>query len=282
MLSMTGFGTARTPCPMGTLVVRIAAVNGRNLQLSVRSDLRDLGLEELIRHDVRERVGRGTVTVQVTLEGASAASGVDLARLRDAWTQLAALARELGAPPPALEQVANLLPRRDDAPEGLETALRSALATALEAFLSERRREGATLQAEFRRRHAALAALHERLAATAAARLPPWRDALLARLSEVLAQQVPPEVLAREAALHAERVDVREELVRLHAHLGALATLIDGGGDQLGRRLDFLLQEISREVNTTGAKANDLELTRLVLEAKQEVEQMKEQAANVV
>jgi uncharacterized protein (TIGR00255 family) len=122
----------------------------------------------------------------------------------------------------------------------------------------------------------------------AATRVAAWRELLTARLREVLADRpVPDEVLVRELALYADRVDVTEELVRLAAHLDALDRLIaepDGrsGDAGQGRRLEFLLQEVGREVNTTGAKSNDTALTALVLDAKALVEQMKEQAANVL
>jgi uncharacterized protein (TIGR00255 family) len=112
--------------------------------------------------------------------------------------------------------------------------------------------------------------------------MPAYREQLLKRLSEVLAGQalVTPEHLVRELAIHAERIDISEELVRLGAHLEALDGLL-AGGSEIGRKLDFLAQEIGREINTTGAKANDVALTALVLEAKLALDQIKEQAANV-
>jgi uncharacterized protein (TIGR00255 family) len=117
----------------------------------------------------------------------------------------------------------------------------------------------------------------------AAGRTAAYRDSLAARLREVLQGQaaVTPEHLVRELALHAERIDVSEELVRLAAHLDALDALLASPEEAVGRKLEFLLQECGREVNTTGAKANDAALSALTLEAKYVIEQMKEQAANV-
>ncbi|MCK6490388.1 MAG: DUF1732 domain-containing protein, partial [Planctomycetes bacterium] len=128
---------------------------------------------------------------------------------------------------------------------------------------------------------AALRRLAAAMATAAQARAARYRESLQQRLAEVLAQQVAPELLVRELALHAERIDVTEEQVRLAAHLDALDALLAGGG-AIGRRLDFLLQEVGREVNTTGSKANDAALQALVVDAKCLVDQLKEQAANLV
>lgn len=288
MQSMTGFGQGAAHDGRGALSVQIAAVNHRGCQVQVKSELRDLAADELVRSEVRRVLERGAITVQVRYATATA-SGIDQERLVATWRGLAATARELGAPVPALEHVAALLPSA----AGVEASacdelLKTALATALEAIRGERRREGAALAAAFRDQAGKLRNLLPRLRELAAARAAAWREHLTARLAEILADApVPDEVLVREMALYCDRVDVTEELVRLAAHLDALDRLIaepDGrsGDSGQGRRLEFLFQEIGREVNTTGSKSNDTALTALVLEAKSLVEQMKEQAANVL
>jgi uncharacterized protein (TIGR00255 family) len=281
MLSMTGFGQGQAGAGERAVTVQISSVNHRGAQVNVRSDLRDLALDELVRSEVRAALVRGAITVQVQV-GQGRRLAVDRERLAAAWRELAALAKELGAEPPRLERVAGLV-GGDAAPgEGIEQPLRVALAAAIAAHLATRRREGAALARAFAEHAAALRALLPRLRAAADARAAAYRDSLRARLAEVLAgQQVTAEQLVRELAMHAERIDVTEELVRLAAHCDALDALLAGGDDQLGRKLDFLLQEIGREINTTGAKSNDTALTALVLEGKAAVEQMKEQAANV-
>ena len=127
---------------------------------------------------------------------------------------------------------------------------------------------------------ATLRRLQSAMAARAAERIPYYREALRRRLAEVLTEQVPADVLAREIALQAERIDITEEQVRLAAHLDALDALLADPGE-IGRKLEFLVQEIGREINTTGAKANDAALTGLVLETKLALDQLKEQAANL-
>jgi uncharacterized protein (TIGR00255 family) len=133
--------------------------------------------------------------------------------------------------------------------------------------------------ASFRAQAARLRDLHAAFTARAALRSDLYRTSLQTRLSDLLATAVAPEVLVREIALHAERIEVTEELVRLAAHLEALDALL--ATPEPGKRLEFLAQEIGREINTTGAKANDAPLAALVIEAKVVVDQIKEQAANI-
>lgn len=281
MLSMTGFGQGQAGDGERAVTVQISSVNHRGVQVNVRSDLRDLALDELVRAEVRTALQRGTITVQVQV-GQGRKLAVDRERLAAAWRELAELAKELGAEPPRIERVAGLVTGAATTSEGVEQPLRAALAAAITAHVATRRREGAALARAFTEHAAALRALLPRLRAAADARAAAYRDSLRARLAEVLAgQAVTPEQLVRELAMYAERIDVTEELVRLAAHCDALDGLLSGNDDQLGRKLDFLLQEIGREINTTGAKSNDTALTALVLEGKAAVEQMKEQAANV-
>jgi uncharacterized protein (TIGR00255 family) len=158
-------------------------------------------------------------------------------------------------------------------------ALRRALATALRAFDRERRREGAHLARELRTRTAGLV----RLAGRIRARQPAVAEALAARVRERVARLAPdvdPQRVAQEVVALAERGDVTEEVVRLESHLGALAATLRAPG-AIGKRIEFLLQEIQRELNTTGAKAADLEVNGLVVEGKGEVEKLREQVQNI-
>ncbi|MBN8526862.1 MAG: DUF1732 domain-containing protein, partial [Planctomycetes bacterium] len=122
---------------------------------------------------------------------------------------------------------------------------------------------------------------HAAMAPKAAARLPVMRERLHAQVAEAVGRAVPPEVLAREIAIEAQRIDIAEELTRLGAHLDALDRLLSRG-DPVGRELDFLAQELGREANTSAAKANDPALSELCVEMKVAVDQLKEQAANVI
>ena len=278
MQSMTGFGAGRSGDARGEVRVSLSAVNNRGWQLALKSELGDVALDDELRTVLRTTLLRGSVAAQIQVFSA-VSSTVDHGALRAAWRELAELARELGAPPPALEQVARLIPQRQGSVAWGDLA-RPALQQAISALQQARSTEGAALSAALHGHAATLHDLHRKLSARAALRMPAYREALLKRLQEVLADAVAPEQVVRELALHAERIDVTEELVRLAAHLTALDGLLTGH-EEVGRKLEFLTQEIGREINTTGAKANDAALTALVLEAKLVVDHLKEQAANL-
>ncbi len=283
ILSMTGFGAGRAADPRGEVRVVISSVNHRGWQLQLRSELNDVTLEDELKTQLRTALVRGSVSVQITVFTANGQgyTTIDTAGVTAAWQELAELARTLAAPVPAIEHVARLLPARS-ASIVWGDLVRPALGDALADLQRVRASEGAALMKALTQYATQLRSLHQRLQVRAAERMPAYREQLLKRLSEVLAGQalVTPEHLVRELAIHAERIDISEELVRLGAHLEALDGLL-AGGSEIGRKLDFLAQEIGREINTTGAKANDVALTALVLEAKLALDQIKEQAANV-
>lgn len=281
MQSMTGFGAGRASDERGEVRVAISAVNNRGWQLHLKSEMGDLALDDEVKQILRTALIRGSVTANIQVFAAATANAPDREALAAVWRELASLARELGAPPPALEQVARSLPTRTLS-SAWNDLFRSALAQAIIALHQTRATEGAALKNALISLAGHLRDLHGRIARCAAERLPPWRDNLLKRVSDVLANHanITPEHLIREVALHAERIDVTEELVRLAVHLDALDQLLVQDGE-VGRKLDFLIQELGREINTTGAKANDAALTSLVLDAKLAIDQLKEQAANV-
>ncbi|MDA3959360.1 MAG: DUF1732 domain-containing protein [Planctomycetota bacterium] len=283
MESMTGFGAGSASGELGTVNVQISSVNNRQCRVSVRSELRDLGLEERVRSQVQEALRRGSVTVQVGYQPATALS-LDTQALSQAWRELAALAADLGAPAPTLPDAARVMGRSGGTDlEAIQPLVDEAVQAALAACTAMRATEGASLQAAFDGHHAELTNLTEKMRAVAAPRALAYAERLQERLSEVLRDRasIEPEQLVRELAMYADRIDVTEEQVRLVSHLEQLATLIGANGD-IGKKIEFLLQELGREVNTTGAKANDADLQQLVVAAKGVVEQMKEQAANVV
>lgn len=280
MKSMTGFGEGRVQTPAGTARVAVSAVNHKGASVQVRCEPRDAALEERLREQVRAALGRGSASVHATWEPAVAA-GLDPERLAAAWRELAALATRLGAPPPTLGDALAVAGRGQDGGTGAQAPVLAALAQALAGLDAARAREGEALRQ-------ALGALATRLRETvarmhplAAARLPRLRERLAAQVAAAVGAAVPPEVLAREIALEASRIDIAEELTRLDAHLAALDRLL-ARRDPVGRELEFLAQELGREANTAGAKANDAALSALAIELKVAVDQVREQAANVL
>ena len=283
MESMTGFGAGQAESSAGVVEVQISSVNNKGCRVSVRSDVRDLGLEERVRSRVQAVLKRGSISVQIAWRSGSQLS-FDADAVRITWMQLSALAEELGAPKPSLVDAARLTVRSESDPsDHVATLVDAALEAALDACLAMRRTEGQALKQAFEAHHAKLAEVAARIAEQSAGRPAVHAERLLLRMQELLRDraEITPEHLIRELAIYSDRIDVTEEMVRLESHLAQLATLI-ASAEPSGKKLEFLLQELGREVNTTGSKANDAELQQLVVAAKEVIEQMKEQAANVL
>lgn len=291
---MTGFGEGREPLPEGQVVVEARAVNHRYLDVRVRapSDLPELAAP--VEERLRRGLVRGRIEAQVRVE--ASAEGPDLAlnadRARTAFAALARLRDELapGEPVPLalLAAVPELFaPRaRPAAGPALREAAARAADGAVDALLAMRRREGAHLAADLGARLDAVAALVARLGDRAPHAAAVARDRLrerVARLLEGTDVAPDPARLAQEVALAAEKGDVTEELTRLASHVDQFrAALASGDDGAVGRRLDFLLQEMNREANTTGAKSPDAALSHLVVDLKSELERLREQVQNVL
>ena len=288
---MTGYGAGRAEAASARVTVEIRGVNQRFLDVRIVAPREYAAWER----EMRERAGavaeRGRVEVTVARAAVAARrryAVVVRAELARAYVAAARrLGRRLGlGGDVALVDVLRLpdvFEVSEQPPElrGELAAVRRALARGLAAFDRERRREGAHLRRDMLGRAAAL----KRATAAIRRRLPRALAALRSQVEERLVRLVGGAELdrgrvAQEVAVLADRSDVTEELVRLEAHLGALATTLRDRGP-VGKRIEFLLQEIQRELNTTGAKAGDREITDRVLGAKAEVEKLREQVQNV-
>ncbi|NRA40229.1 MAG: DUF1732 domain-containing protein [Planctomycetes bacterium] len=283
MLSMTGFGSERIELAEGSLQIQVSAVNHRHCQVSIRSDVRDLALEERIRKLSREQLKRGSIHVNVQWQ-ANSVSSLPIDQLRHCWQQFSALASELGAPEPRLEDLSAWMQggEQEGDSETLHSAIHACLEKALSALQDMRKQEGENLRTAFQGMQQDFQALREKMGEQESGRIAAWRDHLFERLQQVLGERetVTDEMLIRELAIYTDRIDVSEELVRLDSHLQQLATLFSA--EASGKKIEFLLQECGREVNTIGSKANDAGLSQLVVEAKSILEQMREQAANIL
>lgn len=287
MLSMTGFGRATVVADGRRFVVEVRSVNNRGIDVKVRARDLEAACEIEIVRAVRAAVERGSVIVSVREETGASAT-VNLERARSVYTTLEALREELKLPGPVdLATVGIFLATPGAAADSGATLrwemLQPAAADALRALQAMRATEGAALAADLRRR---LDRLREVVGAIAdATRGLPSRAArrLEERLS-VLAGQAGIDAgrMAQEVALLAEKLDVSEELVRLDAHLAQLAVLFgDASGTAIGRKMDFLIQEVGRELNTVGSKVQDAQVAALVVDGKAELEKIREQAQNI-
>ncbi len=278
MKSMTGFGEGQGLSPVGAARIVIATVNHKTTSIQIRGDLRDLTLEERIREQVRTQLGRGSATIQVSWEP-SAVAGLDSERIAATYRELSTIAAVVGAPAPQLSDAVALVGRHRDDPAQAAGPISLALGEALAGLDASRRREGAALSFALCTLAGRMRQLHARMEPLAAARVPLLRERLMAVVGEAVGRAVPAEVLAREVAIEAQRIDIAEELTRLAAHLDALDRLL-ARSEPVGRELEFLAQELGREANTAGAKANDPLLSELCMELKVAVDQLKEQSAN--
>ena len=287
--SMTGFGRAEIDLPGARLAVELATVNQKNLQVSVHGPDAWPTLESAATGWIRSRLQRGKVTARVTQAAASGPGAIwDLEATRLQLTELERLAQALGTPwtPPSLELLLKLAEsRRGQAgslPElaSVEPLVQAAFTRALDQLIAMRAREGAALAADLRARLALLAGFVQTMEASEQGAVARHREALLRRLKEAgLALDVSDERVLKELAFFAERCDITEEVVRLRSHLAQFETEL--GQPNGGRKLDFLVQELLREVNTIGSKAAEIPTTRAVLEAKTEIERIREQVQNL-
>jgi uncharacterized protein (TIGR00255 family) len=291
MRSMTGYGIGTASSASVRVTVEIRGVNQRYLDVRMVAPREYAPWERQVRERVQAAAQRGRVEVSVVrapLADRRPYRVVVRTELARAYVDAArTLRRQLGlAGEVALADVLRLPDLFEVSEEPPEVkrelpAVLQALARALKAFDAERRREGKNLARDMQRR----TALMKHTTTAIRRRLPQVLAALRRQVEERLVRlvggsEIDAGRVAHEVAMLAERSDVTEELVRLESHLSALAAALRAPGP-VGKRVEFLLQEIQRELNTTGSKAGDTQVTDLVLAAKGEVEKLREQVQNV-
>jgi uncharacterized protein (TIGR00255 family) len=288
--SMTGFGAASSEADGASLRVEVRSVNHRHLSVKTRLPEALAALEPEIEERVRSKCERGTVSVSLAWErGEDAAlARVDHEAARRYARELADLAGELGIPAAlSLDTLVTLPGVVSESAAGVDgsrarAAVLELVEEALARMLAMRAAEGAALASDLRGNARALEKLAERIRKRVPGIVRSHRTALAKRVQALLGGKTPVTGadLAREIALLADKLDVSEELARLASHLGQLETFLARGG-RIGRQLDFLVQEIFREVNTIGAKCSDATVAHWVVEAKTRVERLREQVQNV-
>jgi uncharacterized protein (TIGR00255 family) len=289
MKSMTGYGRAALALAGATLTAQVSAVNRKSLDLTVSLPREWEALEPLVGERVRKYAVRGKIHVDIELarDGGATEQGWDEAAATAALRRLSEFAARVGADfaptPELLWQVASAQRRGGSLPpvDEARPAVESALDEALRAFAAMRATEGEALHVDFLGRIESLRRQTEVVAARAPLVPALQRDQMLRRLREAgLELDADDERVLKEVALFADRCDVTEELTRLRSHLDQFATLLKSDGE-MGRKAEFILQEMGREVNTIGSKGNDLAIARAVIELKNELERVREQMANV-
>ena len=289
---MTGFGSSKGQSERLNVVVEIRAVNNRFLKINSRFPDAYASLEGEIERVVRERVARGTVTVafDVSRIGVTSAPQLNLEVLSDYWRQMKDVSHQLSvALPPDMSSLLTLpgvitehgraeLDAVADWP-----FLKGLLEQALVKLHEFREREGRSMGDDLRLNGRLIATNLDEIAKGAPEVVRVYRDKLLERIRELLkgtTSVVSEPDLIREVSLHADRCDINEEITRLRCHLEQFEVFLSDKVSQ-GRKLDFLTQEMFREVNTIGSKANNVSLARCVVEMKAAGERIREVLQNV-
>jgi uncharacterized protein (TIGR00255 family) len=293
--SMTGFAAVTREDDRAAVSVTIRALNGRFLDLQLRLPQSLAAIESEVRALVGRRVARGRVEVSVSVQQ-RATPGVEVEfnqefgrALETALEQARARGLVSGALTPGdllrLPQALSIRERQagsdDEAQQALATQARTAIEEALADLDVMRTREGEHLRADLDLRRSLVADLVERVAVAADEGRGAMAERLAERVRELRADlQVDETAVAQEIVRMAARSDISEEVSRFRAHVSHWVTLADSP-EPCGRKLDFLLQEMNREVNTMGSKADGLRVSELIIAAKAELEKMREQVQNV-
>ena len=285
---MTGFGRAEINLPGARLSVEIATVNQKNLQVSVFGPEAWPALESAASGWIRTRLQRGKVTARVTQAAASATTRQwDHEAVAANLEELSKLATRCGVTFSADGELLLRLAENSRRPSVVlpdfaeaESVVRAAFEESLGNLVVMRQAEGAALSKDLNERLAKMSDMVVGMEEAEKAAPIRHRDAMLKRLKDAgLNLDVSDERVLKELTLFADRADITEEVVRLKSHIAQFSTELLQ--PNCGRKLDFLIQELLREVNTIGSKASEIATTKLVLEAKTEIERVREQVQNL-
>ncbi len=288
--SMTGYGRAREVRNKRDITVEIRSVNNRYLDCTVKMPRMYAFAEDAIRKRVQSGVSRGKVDVFITVD----ASAADVAKVtvnRELAAEYAAALRELSqvagteasVTPEVLSRYPDVLTvtKADEDLETVSADLCAVLDEALSAYNAMRAVEGAKLAEDIENRLRTIEDYTARVEERSPQTVAEYREKLTARMQEVLqSTTIDPQRILTEAAIYADKVAVDEETVRLRSHVSQLRAML-ASDEPMGRKMDFLIQEVNRESNTIGSKCNDVSIAQVVVGLKAEVEKMREQVQNV-
>ena len=287
---MTGFGSGRATVDSEELTVEVKSVNHKFCEVKVRLPRELPLLEPVLLKAVKDRLARGAVDVSVKRQGRTQASTVptlDLPLAREYRRAFAELSRELRIEDTLSIRDIGLLPgviRLEEPGVQVEPASRAcglALEQALGALLKMREAEGEAMRVDLETRVRLVESTTQEIAERAPRAVQDYRTRLAERIEELTrGGPVDPQRLAQEVAFFAERTDIAEEMTRLSSHLQQFRQLM-AAPEPAGRKMDFLVQEMHREVNTTGSKSQDPEISRRVMALKAELERVREQVQNI-
>ena len=287
---MTGYGRAVETVNGREFTVELRSVNNRYLDCSVRLPRLLSFAEDAVKQAVKAAVSRGKVDVFISLRSeAEDDVQVNLNRgvLEGYLAAMRQMVTEFGVQDDISVSAVSRLPdvfvveKKEVDEDQLQSDLLQAVSKALEGYDAMRTREGAALDADLRSRGETILSLVSQVEQGNGQTVADYRARLENKLREVLENTAIDESrILTEAAIFADKVAVDEETVRLRSHLQQMNSMLDGGG-AIGRKLDFLLQEMNREANTIGSKCTDVKLARIVVDIKAELEKIREQTQNI-
>ena len=288
--SMTGYGRAVETVNGREFTVELRSVNNRYLDCTVKLPRMVSFAEDAVKQAVKASVSRGKVDVFISIkseDGADTRISLNTGVVQGYLAAMVQMVSQFGAQDDISVSTLSRLPevftvekpKVDE--QQLQADLLSVVNKALESYDAMRAREGAALDADLRKRGDTIRELVSQVEAGNAQTVIDYRTRLENKLREVLANTAIDESrILTEAAIFADKVAVDEETVRLRSHLDQMDAMLTAGG-AVGRKLDFLLQEMNREANTTGSKCTDVRLARIVVDIKAELEKIREQTQNI-
>jgi len=290
ILSMTGYATAGAEFDSGSLTLELRAVNHRYLDIQLRMADELRGFAGVLREAITTQLQRGKVECRINYAARSAQSGAtlnrDLLQQLAAWNKdvQAALPDALGLSVADVLRWNGVLETPTASADELRATLLDLLQTVLQEFSASRAREGEKLKDFLLQRVDKIEALRNAVMPHVPAAIAAYEQKLITRLRDAmqnaLIQDTWDERVRQEITLFASKIDVDEELSRLASHLAEMRRILSHGG-AVGKRLDFLMQELNREANTLGSKSVDAEVSRSAMEMKILIEQMREQIQNL-
>ncbi len=287
---MTGYGHVEGVFEGKRVVAEIRSVNHRYADYNIKVPRYYGFLEDMARKYVSTYINRGKVDVyisvesygetdkQITLNSALASSYIDaLRQIRDEFGVI----DDISVSSVARFNDIFLSERKEEDAEQIWQTVLCALEPAVEQFVQMREREGERMLEDVKQRADFMLSLVSEVEKRSPERVEEYRERLYAKMAEVLeASDIDESRILAEAAIYADKVAVDEETVRLRSHFTELDTILSSG-EPAGRKLDFLIQEINREINTIGSKANDMQTAKIVVDLKAELEKMREQVQNI-
>ena len=288
--SMTGYGRAQGSFSGGDITVEVKSVNNRYLDCGVKLPRGYVYLEEGVKSQVQKAISRGKVDVFITINAAGADNvkiSVNEPVAKGYIDAMHRLVQEYGIQDDisasAISRFSDvfLVEKQEQDENEVKSAISGVVAEALSAFDAMRTREGEALKTDLLQKAEGILTLVSKVEERSPITVKAYRERLTAKMQEVLEdRQIDEARIIQEAAIYADKVAVDEETVRLRSHVDQLQNMLSEGG-VIGRKLDFLMQEMNREANTIGSKGNDVEQARNVVNIKSELEKIREQIQNI-